>query len=181
MRGFFLPALGVIFLLGSSAWAKQEGSALKKVARQKVPVVITARQAEFNNKERKAVYKGSVKVVRGKSIMYSDQLEAFWDRDGKQLDHIVATGNVVVLQEGKKITAEKGVYYEAQQKVVLTGNPVSREGENMVKGSRMTYFFNEERVVVENAVSELHPARKKKDKQAVGGSGEKAAAAGEAE
>ncbi len=145
----------------SPGWA-QNSPLLKKAAKEKIPLVITAQRAEFDTKAHKAVYKGSVKVVRGDVTMYSNQLEAFLDQEGKEIDYIVASGDVKILQEKRVITAQKAVYYEAEQKVVLTGEPVSRQGKNVVEGKRMTYFFNQERIVVEEAKSVLHPDKTKK-------------------
>ena len=153
--------VSVVFA-AAPGWA-QKSPLMKKAAKDKVPVVITARHAEFDNKTHKAVYNGNVKVVRGDVTMYSNQLEAFFDQEGKELDHIVATGDVKILQEDKVITGQKAVYYEAEQKVVLTGKPVSRQGKNVVEGERMTYFFNQERIIVEEARSVLHPDKTKKE------------------
>ncbi len=158
-------AFVVVFVANISR--AQRNALFDKASKEKVPVVITAQQAEFDNKTRKAVYTGNVKVVRGDTTMYSDKLESFLDKEGKELDHIIATGCVKVLQGNKIITAEKGVYYDKEQKVVLTGSPVSRDGENVIEGSRMVYFFNQERVVVEDAKSVLHPDKKKNKKETV--------------
>jgi lipopolysaccharide export system protein LptA len=48
-------------------------------------------------------------------------------------------------------TAEKAVYYQSEEKMVLTGNPVVRMGKDFVEGDRITMFLKEERSVVESS------------------------------
>jgi len=43
------------------------------------------------------------------------------------------------------------VYYADDQRIVVTGNPVMREGSNVVRGDRVTVLLNENRGVVESA------------------------------
>jgi len=49
------------------------------------------------------------------------------------------------------ITADKAVYYADEAKVVFSGNPRAMDGENVVTGSVMTYFIDEDRSIVENS------------------------------
>lgn len=154
--------LAIVFLSYIEICGAQQPSLFKKTENEKVPVEISARQAEFNQKINKASYQGSVKVIRGNATMYADQLDAiFKGSDAKELDYIEANGNVKVLQEAKVITAQKGYYYDAEQKIILTGHPVCQDGNNVVEGSKITYYFDQERIIVEDAKSVLHPDQKK--------------------
>ncbi|MDO9462916.1 MAG: LptA/OstA family protein, partial [Deltaproteobacteria bacterium] len=47
-------------------------------------------------------------------------------------------------------TGDEAVYYEAEQNVILTGNPKVWEGNSMIKGSKITVFLDEDRSIVES-------------------------------
>ena len=48
-------------------------------------------------------------------------------------------------------TAEKAVYYQKDEKMVLTGNPVVKQGNDSIEGDRITIFLKENRNVVESS------------------------------
>lgn len=153
------------------SWA-QKNQLLKDSANEKVPVEIKGQRAELENNPRKIIYTGDVIAVRGDVTMYSDKLEGFFDKEGKELDRIVATGQVKIVQGTKIITAKNAVYYEKEQKVILTGEPVCRDEENVLKGSEITYYFNQERIIVEDAETVLHPDKIKQQQDADSGRSE---------
>jgi len=47
--------------------------------------------------------------------------------------------------------AEKAVYYQDDEKAVLTGNPVVKQGDDFIEGSVITLFLKENRSVVEGS------------------------------
>ncbi len=49
------------------------------------------------------------------------------------------------------VTGELAVLYNEEQKIVVTGNPVMREGNNVITGDRVIVFLDENRGVVEGA------------------------------
>jgi lipopolysaccharide export system protein LptA len=79
------------------------------------------------------------------------------DRKGEKepetkIDKIVATGQVKINRtQGGVATAEKAVYYQNEEKVILTGNPVVRQGNDTVEGERITIFLEENRSIVESS------------------------------
>ncbi len=57
--------------------------------------------------------------------------------------------------DGGIATAEKAVYNQKDENVVLTGNPVIKQGEALVQGSRITLFLKEGKSVVEGKAKAL--------------------------
>ena len=53
--------------------------------------------------------------------------------------------------QGGMATVEKAVYYRQDEKVVLTGKPVVKQGNDFMAGDRITIFLNENRSVVESS------------------------------
>ena len=68
------------------------------------------------------------------------------------IEKIVATGDVKINRaSGGVATAEKAVFYKNNEKVVLTGRPVVKQGDDFVEGERITIFLKENRSVVEGS------------------------------
>jgi lipopolysaccharide export system protein LptA len=64
----------------------------------------------------------------------------------------MASGDVKITREdGLLAQAEDATYYQAQEKVVLTGQPTVRQGEDFVEGSTITLFLKEKRSIVEGS------------------------------
>ncbi len=60
-----------------------------------------------------------------------------------------ATGRVKIQKEDGRATCQKAVYYEAEKKIVLTGDPVAWQKGTRVSGKRIIMFLDEDRSVVE--------------------------------
>ena len=84
------------------------------------------------------------------------------------ISKIIATGRVSISRaQGGLATAEKAVYFEDDEKIVLTGNPVVKQGNDFVEGDRITIFLKENRSVVESFVGKkvkaiIFPKREKR-------------------
>ena len=52
---------------------------------------------------------------------------------------------------GGTATADKAVYYQDKEMAVLTGNPVVKQGNDSVEGSRITLYMKDNRSVVEGS------------------------------
>lgn len=82
--------------------------------------------------------------------VYSDQLEIYNDeKEGK--DKIIARDNVRIEQDGKYAIGQKAIFYEEEQKVVLTGNPKVWENKNMIKGAEMIFFINKDDTIINSS------------------------------
>ena len=89
------------------------------------------------------------------------------DNPGLKMDKIVATGKVKISRaEGGEATAEQAVYYQSDERVVLTGKPIVKQGNDFVEGDKITLFLKENRSIVEGSSERkvraiLFPDRKK--------------------
>ena len=68
------------------------------------------------------------------------------DRSIRMLE---ATGRVKIEKEDGRATCRKAVYYEAEKKIVLIGDPVAWQKGTRVSGKRIIMFLDEDRSVVE--------------------------------
>jgi len=112
-------------------------------------ITITADRMELDQKKNTVTYMGNVITVRGNLTVKSDTLTATYDPEMKRLTEVVAEGNLEVTQGNRVATATKAIFNSDDNSVVLTGDPVIRQGNSQVSGSRIIFFINEERGVVE--------------------------------
>jgi lipopolysaccharide export system protein LptA len=81
--------------------------------------------------------------------MRSETLTAYYDPEMKQMKQIVAEGKVNATQGNRLATGEKAVFDDKAKTVTLTGNPVMRQGNSQVSGTRVIYFIEQDRAVAE--------------------------------
>ncbi len=135
---------------------------------------ITSQRMTVRNKDHQAVFEGKVELkkvlARGSLIVRSDVMIVFYtppppDRSEKapgsqqseppsqnknvSVSRIEATGDVKIEKEDGRATCGKAVYYQDQQKIVLTGNPVAWQKGNRVTGKTITMFLDDDRTIVE--------------------------------
>jgi lipopolysaccharide export system protein LptA len=134
------------------------------------PIAITSDRLAYADSERKAHYEGGV-VAKGIAFTASSStLDAYLlprsqtpsnqqvagqiARPG-QLDHMVAEGNVVIVQPKRRAEAQKLVYTASDDKFVLTGGPPSifDAERGKITGVSLTFFRGDDRVLVEGEAS----------------------------
>ncbi|QWR76050.1 lipopolysaccharide transport periplasmic protein LptA [Candidatus Magnetomonas plexicatena] len=121
-----------------------------------IPLIITSDQLSTDNKNKTATFTGSVKAVKGETTFYADKMVVYYTDDQSKVKQIDATGNTKLIRAEKVITAAKTVYFAGKDEhVVFTGNPEASEGKNKIVGTKMTYYLNDDRSVVENSRAQL--------------------------
>ena len=117
------------------------------------PIDITSDKVEAYWKENLIVFKGNVVARQKDIVIYADSLEAVIIEDGKGIDRVTAGGNVKI-QQGLRIAhCEKAIFYNRDQKVVLTGDPKVMEGDNIVSGDEIIFDIEKNRVEVKGGAS----------------------------
>jgi len=115
----------------------------------RAPIDITSDTVEGDQKQNTVTFKGNVVAKQEDMTLYANTLVVVYDPDMKKLKEIVATGNVKVVQLDRRATGQKMTFDQDKNKVVLDGDAVIREGTNVIRGERITFYVEEERSVVE--------------------------------
>lgn len=148
-RGVFFRLLAAVLfaLAAGGAWAAdpQGGPAVKPGA---LPIEITADRLLADSGRERVTFEGSVVARQGEVTLFSDRLFAEYAGAGRTIEMITAEGNVRVLHEGKEARAARAVFYNVEQRIVLTGDADLRQGENTLKGDTVTIYLRENRTVV---------------------------------
>ncbi len=115
----------------------------------RAPIDITSDTVEANQKTNTIVFKGNVVAKQEDTTLYANTLTVFYDEKTKKLKEIVATGNVKVVRLERRATSQKATFDQDKNEVTFDGDAVVREGANVIRGERITYYVEEERSVVE--------------------------------
>ena len=141
-------------------------------------IIIVSHSLVFKNHENTALFEGKVVMTKGDFVMRADQMVVHFsgespsvssrkgERPGmtspatspelptfgsRAVSLINATGNVMMQQGDKKARAQKAVYHQRDEKLVLTGDPEIWEEGYRVTGTKMTMFLKEDRSIVEGS------------------------------
>jgi lipopolysaccharide export system protein LptA len=166
MKGFSCRAIPLVFMLTlilSSALSAEQ--ALPKDQRFDTgSIVVKSKSLEVDNKRKVVVFAGDVDARKDDLVITCQEMLLYYTdhpadkgsgKVGVKIDKIVATGDVKITQpDGALATAEKAIYYDQDEKVVLTGKPVVKQGNDFVEGSSITLFLKEKRSVVEGSEDE---------------------------
>jgi lipopolysaccharide export system protein LptA len=140
-------------------------------------IVIKSQSLEVDNQKRIVVFSGQVDAKKDDMTINCEKMIVYYidqsaeKESGKtdvRIDKIVATGKVKISRpDGALAMSEKAVYYENDEKVVLTGRPVVKQGNDFVEGSRITLYLKEKRSTVEGSEKEkvravLYPRSEKR-------------------
>jgi lipopolysaccharide export system protein LptA len=130
------------------------------------PVKITSDRLAYTDSERKAHFEQAVQAKGADLTITSKVMDVFLQpRDqttsnqpitgagagNGKIDHIVASGQVMILQPGRRATGDQLVYTTSDDKFVLTGGSPSifDAEQGKITGVSLTLFRHDGRVVVE--------------------------------
>jgi lipopolysaccharide export system protein LptA len=123
------------------------------------PIKISSASLEVRDKDKVATFSGDVHLVQGDTTLRSKTLLVFYnDEDApkpakppppiagapdappisQQIRRVEAKGGVFVTQKDQTATGESGVFDMQANTVTLLGNVVISQGQNVVKGDRLT-------------------------------------------
>jgi lipopolysaccharide export system protein LptA len=126
------------------------------------PLKITAVSLEVRDKDKVATFSGDVHLVQGDTTLRSKTLMVFYDDEAdkdkadtpkpkpaagaaagaepmsQQIRRVEAKGGVLVTQKDQTATGESGIFDMQGNTVTLLGNVVISQGQNVVRGDRLT-------------------------------------------
>jgi lipopolysaccharide export system protein LptA len=123
------------------------------------PIKISSASLEVRDKDKVATFSGDVHLVQGDTTLRSKTLLVFYnDEDApkpanppppiagapdappisQQIRRVEAKGGVFVTQKDQTATGDSGVFDTQANTVTLLGNVVISQGQNVVKGDRLT-------------------------------------------
>ncbi len=133
----FVAAFGI-----NQASAQVSGQAFEGFrGNSKDPVQIEADELEVLDTKSKAIFQGNVQVRQGPSLMKTKKLVVLYAKgsDGGQgdIEQLDMTGGLIVTSKENTVTADKGTYFVKTEMIVLTGNVIISQGDNIASGCKL--------------------------------------------
>jgi lipopolysaccharide export system protein LptA len=129
-------------------------------------IQVSSDTLEIDNKLNLVTFTGNVYAKRDaftinceKMFIHYKKIEGKTDPQNTNsgIEKIIATGEVKISRsDGSLAMADKAVYYQDNDELVLTGKPVVKQGDDFVEGSSITLFIKENRSIVKDAKAVLY-------------------------
>lgn len=139
-------------------YASRVNKASKKIS-SKSPIIIHSNSLEVDQKKRLIVFEGKVRARREDMVVNCKKMIVYYFDDSPKnesgvefgrIDKIIALGDVIIKRsDGGVAQAGKAVFYQNEERVVLTENPLIKQGPDFVEGHRIIIFLNENRSIIE--------------------------------
>lgn len=114
---------------------------------------VSSERMTYDGKNRAFIFENKVRVIRCTMTITCDHLQVIRSEKGNNIERIIATRNVQFQQGTRSGVADRADYFEADQKLVLTGSPRiwDTQDHNELNGDEIVVMLQEERVVVKQA------------------------------
>ena len=116
---------------------------------EKKPIDIVSDSMEGFDKEKYVVFKGSVVAKQEDLYIFCDEIEAHMNETTNEIEKAYAKGNVKIVQKERTATSNEATFDNRKGEITLKGNVIVYSGQDKLTGDVVTYYVNEERVVVE--------------------------------
>ena len=128
---------------------------------QAVFTVVRAAEMIYTDEDKLSFYKGGVELTRPNMKVTSKELRAFLKKDdsSSSLEKAYADGDAIILQTGvdrtRRGTADHAIYEVSEEKVTLMGgSPQFVDSlKGTTKGQKLTWFSNDDRLLVDGIPS----------------------------
>ncbi len=153
---FVVFCLAVLFLSAGF----QAIAAEKAVTKGAGATIINSLTLSVDHNSNVVTFSGEVRAendemvieCREMTVYYAEAPEGGTADTSYHVDKIVSTGDLTITRAlGGVATAETAVYHQDEEKMVLTGNPVVRQGKDYVQGDRIIFYIKENRSVAESS------------------------------
>jgi lipopolysaccharide export system protein LptA len=166
------PVSTVLVQVNAGTAAKKRSGKAEEKAKKQVhnqvdeAVAITSSRLTYTDSDRRAHYEKGVTANGSDFTATANSADAYLLPRNQvtapqqlatpsRLDHMIATGNVIIRQPKRKAEGQKLVYTASDDKFVLTGGPPSifDAERGKITGDSLTFFRADDRVLVEGEAS----------------------------
>lgn len=140
-KGLWIASISGMAMVWATSTVAQANS------QSKAPIDITANELEVVQSKCLAVWRGNAEALQGDSRLRADVLNVYArtkseTADGKRdcggTDHIEAVSRVFYVTPKQTARADHAVYSQGEDQIVMTGNVVVAQGNNVARGGRLT-------------------------------------------
>jgi len=119
------------------------------------PIQIKADEAEIVSRDhgRELLFQRNVQVTQANVTLRSERLEATYRRGESEPEKLVAHGDVLVDQGGRRARCDRAVYLRKDQRLTCSGDAELVQGCDIVRGDSIHFWLDDDRARVEGAAS----------------------------
>jgi lipopolysaccharide export system protein LptA len=162
-RGHYLlcekaDSIGTSSVSSSGSHSNRIKGPSKKISTES-PITIHSNTLEVDQNLRVIVFRGKVRAKTEEMVVDCQKMIVYYaasatknesNLESGRIEKIVALGNVIIERsDGSMARAGKAVFYQNDEKVVLTDNPVVKQGRDLVEGHKIIMFLDENRSIIE--------------------------------
>lgn len=134
-------------------------------ARGDEPIRIKSDELSADNARKMATFSGNVVARQGDVTIYGDRLVVNYSQDSGEVSSAEVSGNVRIVQGGRRAEASHAIYDASLSRIVLDGNPKVYQGGDVISGKQIIYYLDAERSEVTSGPGErvdavIHPKGK---------------------
>ena len=118
-----------------------------------LPVEVQADTLSVNNADGTAVFSGNVLVGQGEMRLAAAKVTVEYDKDGKAIARLHATGGVTIANLADAAEAQEALYTIDSGVIVLTGDVLLTQGASALSGQKLTIQLKDGTGVMEGRVS----------------------------
>ncbi len=151
----------VRFTTGSEKLEVKNARTVVEGERNMKRVEIDADQLRMESPKHRATWSGHVKAKRDGTTLKAPLLIAQYDESGA-VTQIEARGGIEVTDRDKWAKGQRADFNNQTGVLVVTGKPEARQGNNRMKGSKVTFISGSDRLEVDNATTVIEASPKGK-------------------
>lgn len=149
-----LRALLFSLTLALPAGAQQAQIAFGSLSQDtSLPVEIEADQLSVDNASGQAEFAGNVRVGQGEMRLAATKVVVEYGEDGSQISRLLASGGVVVTNQGEAAEASDAIYSIDAGTIVMTGDVLLTQGASALSGNQLTIRLKDGTGVMEGRVA----------------------------
>jgi outer membrane protein assembly factor BamD len=113
------------------------------------PIDIVSDTMEGFDKEKMVVFKGNVVAKQDDLYIFTDLIETYINEETNEISKAYAKGSVKIVKQDRTATAKEAFFDNTKGEIILKGDAVVFQGQDKVTGNVITYYINEDKVLVE--------------------------------
>lgn len=139
-------------VLATAGWAQ--------ISRSSAPFMVNADRVEFEEPRGLISYIGRAEGIQGENRLRADRFDVYYNRSGDEssavtsmsgLNRIEVTGDVYFVTPEQVVRGDRAVYTAANDTLVVNGDVILRQGENVMTGSSLSINIGSGRAHMEGA------------------------------
>lgn len=157
---------GLVRLLGAEGLIPAEEAPNLPGKAGQGPLLVRAEKVEHDLHGHRTSFEGGVVATRGNLTLQAPRLTATYDENDRLKQAVTSGGPITVRQGERRGRAQRAIFTEGAQRLVLDGEPTVVDEGSSLSGSKVTFLLAQDRVVVERPravfpLGEALPGRRK--------------------